>query len=116
MSFLNLLVSTALGVSPDELSAVRKTAEPKQKPKDSVSACSSSISQSSQTASSASNPTSSTTEQQRDKETKEAGPEVEIYRPEDKVEEGRGELPKYSATSGELPRYEDVAEGAKESK
>ena len=116
MPFLNLIVSTVLGVSPDELSAVQKAAEPKQKPKDSVSAGSSSTSQSSQTASSASNPRSSTIEQQGDKETKEVESEVETYRPEDKVEEEREELPKYSATSGELPGYEDIAEGARGSK
>lgn len=93
---MNFLVSQALSVSPDELIAVRKAAEPKHK--DSISAGSSSFTPNLSSR-------SSTEERQKDKDTKEAETSVANYRPE--AGEGEEGLPEYTAKSKELPGYSE---------
>ncbi|PVH75461.1 hypothetical protein DL98DRAFT_518563 [Cadophora sp. DSE1049] len=109
MSFFNFLVSFALGVTPEELSAVQKATELKKKRKDPISA--SAASSSSEAESSAlgadTNPTPNPTSEEgrSNKEAKEAESGGVPYRTEQTRAEGEGELPAYSAASGEPPAY-----------
>ncbi|KAH7397805.1 hypothetical protein BKA64DRAFT_642939 [Cadophora sp. MPI-SDFR-AT-0126] len=110
MSLFNFLVSSALGVTPEELSAAQKATDlKKKKRKDSAPACvASSSSQSESSASrSSTNPNSNSTSEEgrSNKETREAESGGVSCRPEQRRGDGEGELPTYSEASGDPPAY-----------
>lgn len=106
MSLLNLLISSALSVSPDELSAVQKAANNQERHRDSASGSSTSQPQESESSSSAN-------ASEDNKEAKGSSSEVPVYRPSE-GESGRGErggegLPSYGAVeeTTKPPGYEE---------
>ncbi|KAG4419735.1 hypothetical protein IFR04_007142 [Cadophora malorum] len=109
--FFNFFVSSALGVTTEELSAAQKATDLKKKKKRKDSASASAASSSSQTESSTSSSNTNTVrnetseERSSNKETREAESDAVTQRPVSTREEGEGELPTYSAATGDPPAY-----------
>ncbi|KAL2070001.1 hypothetical protein VTL71DRAFT_14681 [Oculimacula yallundae] len=117
MSFFNLMVSSALGVSPNELSDLQKAAQPKNKDKNQAKPQPSASTAQAPSASSTSNNDSSIEDRGKgDKETKEAESSVPTYRPKSEAEQDDGGPPGYEDSEADLPRYENVVDGKGKSK
>ena len=104
--FFNFFVSSALGITTEELSAAQKATDLKKKKKRKDSASASAASSSSQAESSTS---SSNTNPVRNETSEEGSSNKETdavaQRPASTREEGEGELPTYSAATGDPPAY-----------
>lgn len=109
--FFNFFVSSALGVTTEELSAAQKATDLKKKKKRKDSASASAASSSLQAESSTSGPSTNPGrneipgEGRSNKETREAESDAVTQRPVSTREEGEGELPTYSAATGDPPAY-----------